>query len=596
MSFTGRTAVVTGGSRGIGRAICLELARRGANVVFSYAGNTAAAEATRKELEALGVQTRAVQGSVADPAAVKTLIDTAVKELGSLDILVNNAGITRDNLAMMLKEEDFDAVIETNLKGAFLTMKAAARPMMKARYGRIVNLSSVVALRGNPGQINYCASKAGLIGMTKSLAKELGGRGVTVNAVAPGYIATDMTAALPDAAREAMLSAIPAGRPGAPEDVAAAVAFSPSLKAAVENDYVQYIGQSATDNGITVHLEYLMADQGGLMLFLSVSGPEEATFFMPRATFTTPDGERLEGCSVLMDSVAPGELSNAITVAFNGEEESQLPESLRLTCEVQAHIPDVTDAGEWTADAVVTFDLPLDQRFRGQGRTVEVNRWLELDGNNIRIVDLELYPTHARLNLEQDPDNAEELQSLDFYLEDKKGNRYEKGSASGLTAMGDSYLFESPYFSDPDSLTLHITKAEWLEKSQKFITVSLKTGEALEPMPGGMEISAIRLDDTTAQVAFLAPMPPASSETNLNFYQLGTGFYRTPDGTVKNTGGHSTYASDILWRNTPYETPIPEGYFVEEYTIEHCYWDVISMELFASRRTTFEVPVVLTLQ
>ena len=135
------------------------------------------------------------------------------------------------NLAMMLKEEDFDAVIETNLKGAFLTMKAAARPMMKARYGRIVNLSSVVALRGNPGQINYCASKAGLIGMTKSLAKELGGRGVTVNAVAPGYIATDMTAALPDAAREAMLSAIPAGRPGAPEDVAAAVAFLASEEA-----------------------------------------------------------------------------------------------------------------------------------------------------------------------------------------------------------------------------------------------------------------------------------------------------------------------------------------------------------------------------
>ena len=231
MSLQGRNALVTGGSRGIGRAICLELARRGANVVFSYAGNTAAAEATRKELEALGVQTRAVQGSVADPAAVKTLIDTAVKELGSLDILVNNAGITRDNLAMMLKEEDFDAVIETNLKGAFLTMKAAARPMMKARYGRIVNLSSVVALRGNPGQINYCASKAGLIGMTKSLAKELGGRGVTVNAVAPGYIATDMTAALPDAAREAMLSAIPAGRPGTPEDVAAAVAFLASEEA-----------------------------------------------------------------------------------------------------------------------------------------------------------------------------------------------------------------------------------------------------------------------------------------------------------------------------------------------------------------------------
>ena len=380
------------------------------------------------------------------------------------------------------------------------------------------------------------------------------------------------------------------------KELAAAVSFSPTLSTAVEHDYAQRIDQTQSANGVTMTLNYLMADPAQLIFFVTVTGPEDASLMELRPKLKGPDGEELEGFSLMSSSVAPGELSNAITVAFNGEEESQLPESLRLTCEVQAHIPDVTDAGEWTADAVVTFDLPLDQRFRGQGRTVEVNRWLELDGNNIRIVDLELYPTHARLNLEQDPDNAEELQSLDFYLEDKKGNRYEKGSASGLTAMGDSYLFESPYFSDPDSLTLHITKAEWLEKSQKFITVSLKTGEALEPMPGGMEISAIRLDDTTAQVAFLAPMPPASSETNLNFYQLGTGFYRTPDGTVKNTGGHSTYASDILWRNTPYETPIPEGYFVEEYTIEHCYWDVISMELFASRRTTFEVPVVLTLQ
>ena len=231
MSFTGKTAAVTGGSRGIGRAVCLELARRGANVAFSYAGNTAAAEETKRELEALGVQIRAVRGDVSDPAAAKALIDAAVKELGGLHILVNNAGITRDNLAMVMKDEDFDAVIATNLKGAFLTMRAAARPMMKARYGRIINLSSVVALRGNPGQINYCASKAGLIGMTKSLAKELGGRGVTVNAVAPGYIATDMTAALPDAAREAMLAAIPAGRAGTPEDVAAAVAFLASDEA-----------------------------------------------------------------------------------------------------------------------------------------------------------------------------------------------------------------------------------------------------------------------------------------------------------------------------------------------------------------------------
>ena len=231
MNLTGNVAAVTGGSRGIGRAICLELARRGANVVFSYAGNTAAAEETLKELETLRVQAKAIQGDVSNPAAAKALIDAAVKELGGLHILVNNAGITRDSLAMVMKEEDFDAVIATNLRGAFLTMKAAARPMMKAKYGRIVNLSSVVALRGNPGQINYCASKAGLIGMTKSLAKELGGRGVTVNAVAPGYIATDMTATLPEGAREAMLASIPAGRAGAPEDVAAAVAFLASPEA-----------------------------------------------------------------------------------------------------------------------------------------------------------------------------------------------------------------------------------------------------------------------------------------------------------------------------------------------------------------------------
>ena len=230
-SMSGKTAVVTGGSRGIGRAICLELARRGANVVFSYAGNTAAAEKTLEELKALGVEARAVQGNVADPAAAKTLIDTAVKELGGIHILVNNAGITRDGLAMAMKEEDFDAVIETTLKGAFLCMKAAIRPMMKARYGRIVNMSSVVALRGNPGQVNYCASKAGLIGMTKSLAKEMGARGITVKAVAPGYISTDMTAALPDAARQAMLSTIPVGRAGNPEDVAAAVAFLASEEA-----------------------------------------------------------------------------------------------------------------------------------------------------------------------------------------------------------------------------------------------------------------------------------------------------------------------------------------------------------------------------
>ena len=232
MSLEGKIAVVTGGSRGIGRAVCLELARQGAAVVFSYAGNTAAARETEAACAALGRPARGVRADVTDAAAGKALLDGVVKEFGRIDILVNNAGITRDGLLMMMKEDDFDAVINANLKGAFLCMKAVSRLMMKQRWGRIVNLSSVVGLRGNAGQVNYAASKAGVIGMTKSLAKELATRGVTVNAVAPGFIDTDMTAAMPQAAREATLASIPMGRMGAPEDVAKAVAFLASDEAA----------------------------------------------------------------------------------------------------------------------------------------------------------------------------------------------------------------------------------------------------------------------------------------------------------------------------------------------------------------------------
>ena len=231
MNFTGKTAVVTGGSRGLGRAVCLELAAGGANVVLCYAGNEAAANETVAACETLGARAVAVRCDVADSAQVKALMDEALKDFGRIDILVNNAGITRDGLLMMMKETDFDAVINTNLKGAFLCMKAVARQMIKQRYGRIVNLSSVVGLRGNAGQVNYAASKAGVIGMTKSLAKELASRGVTVNAVAPGFMETDMTAAMPEAAKTATLAAIPMGRMGAAEDVAKAVAFLASEEA-----------------------------------------------------------------------------------------------------------------------------------------------------------------------------------------------------------------------------------------------------------------------------------------------------------------------------------------------------------------------------
>ncbi len=232
MKFEGKTAIVTGGSRGLGRAVCLELAKGGANVVFCYAGNEAAARETARDIEALGARALAVRCDVSDAVQVDELVKAALETFGRIDILVNNAGITRDNLLMRMSEADFDLVVNANLKGTFLCMKAVSRLMLKQRYGRIVNLSSVVGLRGNAGQVNYAASKAGVIGMTKSLAKELASRGVTVNAVAPGFIETDMTAALSESARAAAQGSIPMNRLGAPEDVARAVAFLASDDAA----------------------------------------------------------------------------------------------------------------------------------------------------------------------------------------------------------------------------------------------------------------------------------------------------------------------------------------------------------------------------
>ncbi len=225
MSLEGRCAVVTGGSRGIGRAICEELARQGANIVTCCRGDLATADETLAACRALGVQALAVQADVSTAEGVDALFDAAVKTFGVVDILVNNAGITRDNLILRMKEQDFDDVIETNLRGVFLCMKKASRLMLRRRQGRIITITSIVGLRGNAGQCNYAAAKAGVIGMTKSLAKELGSRGVTVNAVAPGFIETDMTRALPEAERAAYLASIPLNCLGEAQDVAAAVAF-----------------------------------------------------------------------------------------------------------------------------------------------------------------------------------------------------------------------------------------------------------------------------------------------------------------------------------------------------------------------------------
>ena len=215
-SLEGKTALVTGGSRGIGRAIALELGRAGASVVVGYRGGKDEAEAVAAE-----VGGRAVQADVADPEAAKALVEAA----GDLDILVNNAGITRDGLLARMPDEDWRDVIETNLSAMFYTCRAVARPMMKKRGGSIINISSIVGVHGNPGQTNYAAAKAGIIGFTKSLARELGSRGVRANVVAPGYVSTQLTDVLPEEAKAAMLAATPLGRLGDPEDVAGAVRF-----------------------------------------------------------------------------------------------------------------------------------------------------------------------------------------------------------------------------------------------------------------------------------------------------------------------------------------------------------------------------------
>ncbi|URJ48053.1 3-oxoacyl-[acyl-carrier-protein] reductase [Paenibacillus polymyxa] len=223
--LSGKTALVTGASRGIGRSIALALAEAGANVAVNYAGSEAAATEVAEQIRAKGVEAITVQANVGRVDEADQLIKDVIGAWGKIDILVNNAGITRDNLIMRMKEEEFDQVIETNLKGVFNCLKAATRPMMKQRSGRIINISSVVGVLGNAGQANYVAAKAGVIGLTKSSARELASRGITVNCVAPGFIDTEMTQVLADDLRDNMLSGIPLARLGRPEEIADVVLF-----------------------------------------------------------------------------------------------------------------------------------------------------------------------------------------------------------------------------------------------------------------------------------------------------------------------------------------------------------------------------------
>ncbi|MDN3426128.1 3-oxoacyl-[acyl-carrier-protein] reductase [Microbacterium sp. APC 3898] len=223
--LAGKTAIITGASRGIGAEIARQFAANGAKVVVNYSGSQEKAEAVVADIQANGGEAIAVKANVSDSESVKALVDGAMKTFGSVDILVNNAGITRDNLMMRMKDDEWDDVINTNLKGVFVCTKAVTRQMMKQRAGRIINIASIVGVMGNAGQANYVASKAGVIGLTKTTARELASRGITANAVAPGFITTDMTDQLTEDVQKAMLGQIPLGRFGAPEDVAKAALF-----------------------------------------------------------------------------------------------------------------------------------------------------------------------------------------------------------------------------------------------------------------------------------------------------------------------------------------------------------------------------------
>lgn len=242
MILQGKNALVTGASRGIGRAIALELAKQGANVAVNYAGNEAKADAVVQEIEQMGLKSIKVQADVTSESDVKEMVKAVTSEFGSLDILINNAGVTKDNLLMRMKEADFDQVINTNLKGVFICTKAVTRQMMKQKSGKIINVASIVGVTGNPGQANYAAAKAGVIGLTKTSAKELASRNIYVNAVAPGFISTDMTDQLTAEQQEAMSAMIPLEKLGTPEEVAKVVRF-------LASDDASYI------TGQTIHID-----------------------------------------------------------------------------------------------------------------------------------------------------------------------------------------------------------------------------------------------------------------------------------------------------------------------------------------------------
>lgn len=381
------------------------------------------------------------------------------------------------------------------------------------------------------------------------------------------------------------------------KELAAAVSFSPTLSSAVDHGYVQHIGEAQTDNGITVELDYMMLDGGQAVFFGRVSGPEGVERCQVRPEIRARDGSGLDGVALMSGSIPVGELSTLFTLAINPEE-FRFPEVLRVTCYVELdqspfHAPVRAPEGpqERPPDAAVSFEVPVDQKLLNQHRTLPVDQRITVEGIPLRLTGLAFYPTFARFTLEQDEDSPMVLQTIEFYFTDEQGNRYERGSASGLSAMGDTYWFESPFFQEPEHLTLHITGTTWLEKDRERAVIDLNTGGARSPLPAGMR-SAVRRQGDEVQVALVAPLGKGSTEDHHIFYQLFGHHYYAPDGTqyeinqISSTTGSPWHDGD----ESAYE-----GLFSECITLQDWPWDTVEAELYLTRRAEYAEPIEIPL-
>ncbi len=390
-------------------------------------------------------------------------------------------------------------------------------------------------------------------------------------------------------------------------ELAAAVSFSHSLSSAVDHGYVQTIGQSGTDNGVTVELEYMMLDGGQIVFFGRVEAPEEVERCMVLPDLPPDGGGEIRGCSMTSHSIVPGELTTLFTIAIDPDV-FVFPEVLHLTCQVELHrghdgsapAPAPTSAqgreeGGRERDAAVTFDVPVDRALLGQSRSLPVDRWIELEGNRFYIASLDLYPTFARFVLEADENNPDTLRTLEYYLEDENGNRYERGSASGVLSIGNSYWFESPYFQEPEHLTLHITNAVWMEKGRERVTIDLETGEALGPLPEGVTALVGRENGDIA-VGLTAPLGRGSTEDFHIHYQLFYDGYYAPDGARFEIMGYSTinglpdFAGEARRQETLGNTHFTEVIYLRDWA-----WSTVDVGLYFSRRTEYPQPLSFAL-